>query len=82
MSSLHIGQERVLLVSRSSSAPERESWSREFELPEWTRRGLRLGDLLCVGVEGESPPNTRRARDLFGSVIIKRSLLSPCPLEP
>ena len=39
MFSLHIGQERVVVVvgggvSRSSSVPERESWSNDWELPE------------------------------------------------
>jgi hypothetical protein len=67
MFSLQIGQDR--LGSRSSSVPERLSWSRDWELPEWVRRGLRLGDLLCEGVGGASSPKTRRVRGWgFGSI--------------
>jgi hypothetical protein len=70
MFSLHIGHERVVAVvvdSRSSSVPERESWSGDWELPESVRRGLRPSDLFWspreegfVAGSGDSPPNTRR----------------------
>ena len=43
--SLQIGHRRAVF-SRSSSVPERESWSGTGELPEGGKRGLRLGELL------------------------------------
>lgn len=72
MASLHMGQERVF--SRSSSLPERENWSGDWEVPGCPKLGLRMGDLLLFRADdwrdgSIAPPNTRRARGGWGVAI-------------
>ena len=79
MFSLQIGQDRVI-DSRSSSAPERESWSRDVEPPESVIRGP--GESLRSLVDewtGRiiSPPNTRRGREAVAGVVVAISRFSP-----
>jgi len=64
-----MGHEREGGVSRSSSLPERESWSRDWELLAVAGiKGLRLGERLCALAVAEAavavvrPPKTRRTR--------------------
>jgi len=92
-----MGHEREGGVSRSSSLPERESWSRDWELLAAAGIcGLRLGERLCVfvveeaAVAAERLPKTRRTRFwgwpgggvLAGDAICLQSGCSVIPAFP